>query len=201
MEEKKVIKKDKQGNKGWKILLYTLLSLIILPILLSLLLNLSPVQNYVANKLANYMSERMDAKVGLSNIDIDFAYGLELKGFHIVQGQDTVLNCNLLEVSLLQNLFSLTKNKLSLNAVSLDQPQINLVVKKGENITNLEKLLNKLLKPKEEEDTNKKSIAIILKSLDITGLKSSLREENSGMFYHLNCAKFRIDIDKLDPTK
>ncbi|MBK8634183.1 MAG: translocation/assembly module TamB domain-containing protein [Saprospiraceae bacterium] len=201
MEEKKVIKKDKQGNKGWKILLYTLLSLIILPILLSLLLNLSPVQNYVANKLANYMSERMDAKVGLSNIDIDFAYGLELKGFHIVQGQDTVLNCNLLEVSLLQNLFSLTKNKLSLNAVSLDQPQINLVVKKGENITNLEKLLNKLFKPKEDDNTNKKSIAIILKSLDITGLKSSLREENSGMFYHLNCAKFRIDIDKLDPTK
>ncbi|HOY14981.1 MAG TPA: hypothetical protein PLY70_17665, partial [Saprospiraceae bacterium] len=199
MEDKKEIKKDKKVNKGWKILLYTLLTLILLPILLSLLLNLSPVQNYVAGKLANYMSKRMEAKVGLSNIDIDFAYGLELKGFHIVQGQDTVLNCNLLEVSLLQNLFSLTKNKLSLNAVSLDQPQINLVVKKGENVTNLEKLLNKLFTPKENDDPNKKSIAIIIKSLDINGLKSSLREENSGMFYNLNCDKFSIDIEKLDP--
>ena len=197
MEIKEETKPVKKGKKVWRILLYILLFIMALPFILSLLLNLPSVQNFVAGKITDYLSNKMEATVGLDHIDIDFGYGLELDGFFIAQQSDTVIKCKQLEVSLLKNLLSLRKNRLQLERIYLNKPEVNLKIKKGETTSNLVLLISKLFTPSEEE-VKKDPLDIVVKNIDIDDLKFTYKDENKGLLLYVESTDFEIDIESLN---
>ena len=197
MEQEEAKKAIKKKRKGWKIFLYILLFFLLLPILLSVLLNLKSVQNYVANQLTEYLSEKMEADVGLDHIDIDFGYGLELDGFYIAQNGDTVIKCGQLEVSLLNNLLSLRHNKLLLEKINLRDPVVNLTIKKGNNTSDLALLISKLF-TSDGTGEKKDPLDIVVRKINVSELKFSLKDENNGYLLALQTSSFETDIDSIN---
>lgn len=79
-------------KRFFKILRYTIASILLLLLTIVVLVNLTPVQNYLARKGAEMLSKKLKTKVEIAHIRIDFLNHFLIQGLYIEdQAKDTLL--------------------------------------------------------------------------------------------------------------
>ena len=74
----------------------------------------------------NFLSEKMEADVTLSNIDVSIFKVYRSQTLPFAIRKDTLMNVASLDVSLSRNLFSLLKKRIEIKDISLINPQFSL---------------------------------------------------------------------------
>lgn len=163
-------------KKAGRRLAWLVVFVLLFPVLITAVLHIPVVQQWVSGKVTNYLSEKIEAKVSLSRIDLSIFEGLTLSDFAIQEMDgDTLLAVDQLEVNLSKNLFSLIGKKLDINSVTLVNPRISVEVDPLDGKINLLKLLEKLSSP--SNTGSKDPIVINLKEFYIKKLNFSLLDE------------------------
>jgi translocation and assembly module TamB len=95
------------------------LSLIALLIIVLLLIQTQPVQNFAKNKIVSFLENKLQTRVEIERLDIDFPKMLVLKGVYIEdQEKDTLLAGGLLKVDIA--MFKLLSNEVEINQIVLE---------------------------------------------------------------------------------
>lgn len=94
------------------------------PVLLTAVLHIPVVQQWASGKVTNYLSEKIEAKVSLSRIDLSIFKGVSLSDFAIQQMEgDTLLAVDKLEVNLSKIYFHFLEKDWKLAAFLLLIPE------------------------------------------------------------------------------
>ncbi|HRG66539.1 MAG TPA: hypothetical protein PLV12_12060, partial [Saprospiraceae bacterium] len=150
--------------------------ILLFPVLLTAVLHIPVVQQWASGKVTNYLSNKIEAKVSLSRIDMSIFKGVSLADFAIQQTDgDTLLAVDKLEVNLSKNLFSLFRKRLEISSISLYNPRISVEVDPKDGKINLLKLLEKL--SSSSSSGSKDPIVINLKEFYVKKLNFSLLDE------------------------
>ncbi|MBP6396310.1 MAG: translocation/assembly module TamB domain-containing protein [Saprospiraceae bacterium] len=171
---------QEKANKIWKKagrwLAWLVVFILLFPVLVTAVLHIPVVQQWVSGKVTNYLSDKIEAKVTLSRIDLSIFKGVSLSDFAIQQMEgDTLLAVDRLEVNLSKNLFSLFRKRLEINSISLVNPRISAEVDPKDGKINLLKLLEKLSSP--SSSSSKDPIVINLKEFYVKKLNFTLLDE------------------------
>lgn len=101
-----------------KIFLWILGSIVGLVILIFILIRIPSIQNFAVQKVVSYLENKIDTKVSLKRISLDFPKLLVLEGVYFEdQKQDTLLAGDYLKVDI--SLLKLLKNTVEINALEL----------------------------------------------------------------------------------
>jgi len=148
-----------------------LILLILLSILAGMLVQDSDFQNWAVKRVTTNLSERLDTKVDVERIDLDFFDNLSFTNFYVEDyNNDTLLFTEQLDVDLDVNWRSLLKGRLSIDEISLTNGNIKIRRDSGQFLNNIQLLTEKL------------------KSETITQEQKEKREFNS----------FDLNLDKLN---
>ena len=102
-----------------RIFALVLLSLVTLIILVLLLIQTAPVQNFGRKKIIAFLQKKLDTKVAINRLSIDFPKMLVLEGVYIEDKQkDTLLAGNQLKVDI--DMFKLLKSEIQINEINLN---------------------------------------------------------------------------------
>ncbi|MBK8699949.1 MAG: translocation/assembly module TamB domain-containing protein [Saprospiraceae bacterium] len=148
-------------------------------------------------KLTTYLSTKMEADVGLKNVNFSIFKGVSMDNFYIgeVEG-DTIFFAESLDVSLSRNLFSLWNNTINVKSVSLVSPRIYLDVDESDGKINLLKLLEKLGSGK--NDGSGSPLVFNLREFYIEKLNFSMMDENRQVSYLARLKQGKINFEKFD---
>lgn len=112
-------------------------------IILYFVLQSSLVQNWLIGKITGYLSEELHTRVEVRHVDISFFDNLVLEGFYVADLKgDTLLYARSLKAGLNSNIFTLLRNKLEFNEISLSQARFNIRRAEGEYDNNLQFVLD-----------------------------------------------------------
>ncbi|MCY7420968.1 MAG: AsmA family protein, partial [Chitinophagaceae bacterium] len=102
-----------------RIIAIVLLSLITLIVLVLLLIQTGPVQNFGRKKIVSFLEKKLDTKVAINRLSIDFPKMLVLEGVYIEDKQkDTLLSGNQLKVDI--DMFKLLESEIQINQIKLN---------------------------------------------------------------------------------
>ena len=102
-----------------RIFAIVVLSLLALVVLILLLIQTSPVQNFGRKKIVSFLEKKLDTKVAISRLSIDFPKMLVLEGIYIEDRQkDTLLAGHQLKVDI--DMFKLLKSEIQVNEINLN---------------------------------------------------------------------------------
>jgi len=193
-EEKTVVKK----RRWFRLVLRAILLLLLLLVVLGIALQFEGVQNYVAHKVTDRLSKKLESNVTVSNVSVSLSRGVSLQDFVVVAAEgDTVLSTESLALSLDRSLYSLFKNEVDLSSISLHGAKVNILTRKGEQQSNLQKLLFKLATAPKASDPNSKPTTIDLQDIDIENFALSIIDENKNSSQQIQVADLRVEIDTL----
>ena len=112
-------------------------------IFLYFLLQSSAVQNWIIGKVTAYLSSELKTTVEIQHVDISFFDNVVLDGFFLADRRgDTLIYAERLKVGLNSNIFSLLRNRLEINEVSLSRARVNIRKFVGDSTTNLQFVLD-----------------------------------------------------------
>lgn len=201
----KVVIQNKKRSR-WKILLYVILFILFLPILLSLLLQIKSVQNFAVDQTTKYYSSKFDGEIVVGEIDFSMYYGLDLKEFVLKDKKDTIISAESLEVSLTNNLFSLFNNALQLNTVHLSKPKVKLFTDVGQQKSNLDLVIDKVIGLKKENsnknqnsetNSSRTNFDFAVKQISFDDLDAQIINKNIGSSSTYIVKNGMIKIDKI----
>lgn len=112
-------------------------------IFLYFLLQSTAVQNWVIGKITGYLSGELETTVEIQHVDISFFDNVVLDGLFVADRRgDTLIYAERFKVGLNSNIFSLLRNRLEINEVSLSRARVNIRKLEGDTTTNLQFLLD-----------------------------------------------------------
>ncbi len=119
-EHDKIKEKKSLLAKIGKVFTIFILSLIALVILILILIQTRPVQNFARKKIVSFLQQKLDTKVSIDRLDIDFPKMLVLEGVYIEdQSKDTLIAGGQLKVDI--DMFKLLKSELQINEINLNR--------------------------------------------------------------------------------
>ena len=131
--------------------------LILLGILASLVVRDTDFQNWAVNKVTSSLSERLETKVDLERVDLDFFNQLSFSKFYVEDyNKDTLLFVEELDVDLDVNIKSLLFGRMSIDEISLTNGDIKIRRDSGQFANNIQLLLDKLKSADAQQTTSKK---------------------------------------------
>ncbi|MBS1638218.1 MAG: translocation/assembly module TamB [Bacteroidetes bacterium] len=124
-------KLDKITRFLWKVLKFSVLSVLLIVIGLLIAINTETFQTFAAQKAAAYLSKELGTRVEVERLKISFIKNVELEGVYLEDlHHDTLLYGASLEVGL--SGFDYKKHKLNLDEVRLSDIKVKLLKYKGE---------------------------------------------------------------------
>lgn len=185
-------------NKGIKIILSTLstiiLTLIILPVVISLVLYLPAVQGFMVRRVTNYLSERAQTTISIDRVQLKLFNRVAVEGLYVEDYHgDTLLYARQLVVPVTQlNPFT---GMFGLGAVRIEYPTFYLM-QDSTGVTNLAQLLAHF---KREKKPNPKPFRLRAGSMQVNNmafkyLKHDRREREYGVnFTDLDVRDFYLE--------
>lgn len=154
--EENSIDQQKKGSFLGRLLRFLaviLLLFFLLSILAGLIVQDEDFQNWAVKKVTTDLSERLDTKVTIDRIDLDFFDNLSFSKFYVQDyNEDTLLYTEQLDVDLNVDWRSLLSGRVSINEVSLDNGIVKIRRDSGVFVNNIQLLADKL---KTETDIDK----------------------------------------------
>ena len=154
-EEKIIDQKKKRPLFGrlLRFLAVILLLVFLLTILAGLVVQDEDFQNWAVKKVTTDLSERLDTKVELERIDLDFFNNLSFSKFYVQDyNQDTLIYSDQLNVDLNMDWRTLLNGRVLINEISLNKGIVKLRRDSGQFYNNIQLLAEKL---KTETDLDK----------------------------------------------
>ena len=175
-------------------------SLVILSIILLLTiaifsLQFPSVQNFVKNKLVNYLEEKIQTKVQLDRVYIDFPNNLVIENLFL-QGQDvdTLLSVKKFDVGL--DIWQLTKSKADIKSIELDGLKAT-IIRKADGNFNFDYIINAFTTDEKEESSSKPFI-ISLDKIKLANLNVSFIDQQSANNIKVLLNSFDTRVKKFD---
>jgi hypothetical protein len=166
--------------------------------LIYFLLQLSSVQNYLVSKLSTYISDRTGSDITAQRISLDPFEGIVLDNILLRSpAKDTILYGGDINVSFRKNIFNLLNNELDLSYIGLKNFRMNITKKQGEEKTNLQAFLDKLISPKKSA-SSKAPLRLGLKIVDLGNIDVRISDEEKGVAQLFYLRGGRIDINYID---
>lgn len=153
-----------------------LLGLIFFVIVLVLSLQIPGVQNFAKGKLVNFLEKKIQTKVSLDRVYIDFPSSLVMENLYL-KGQkvDTLLFARKLDVGL--NIPKLLKSTADITSVNLEGVKAN-VVRNEDGTFNFDYIMNAFA-TKDEEESPSKPFIISLDKIDLKDIQISFIDQQS----------------------
>lgn len=160
-----------------------LLILVLLSVLTGVLVQDSDFQNWAVKKVTQNLTERLDTKVELERVDLDFFNRLSFTNFYVEDyNKDTLLFTQDLEVDLDINFRSLLNGRLAIDEISLINGNVKVRRDSGQFTNNLhliaEKLKSKTITEKQKKTGGFNSFDL---NLDQINLKEICFIQNDGL--------------------
>ena len=128
-------------KKGFRILLYTLAVLVVLPVSAYFSLQSPGVQTWLTNRIAGYFSSRWGTEVRIKGVDIEFFTKLVLEGVYVEDmHKDTLLYAEKLKADI--GIFSRDSSRLFISDVFLQNATVKIKKYKGESSLNLQFIID-----------------------------------------------------------
>ena len=186
--------------KGKKILKYTLISIISLVLLLTGLvfsLQIPGVQNFVKDKLVVYLEKKIQTKVSLDRVYIDFPNSLVIENLYL-QGQDvdTLLAVKSLDVGL--HIPKLLNNTADITSVNLQGVRAH-VIRAADGSFNFQYIIDAFA-TKDEEESETKPFIISLDKINLEDIGITFTDKQAGndIKFYLNTFATRVKTFDLE---
>ena len=182
-------------KKVLKYFSFAILSIIFLLTIAIFSLQFPSVQNFVKNKLVNYLEEKIQTKVQLDRVYIDFPNNLVMENLFL-QGQDvdTLLSVKKFDVGL--DIWQLTKSKADIKSIELDGLKAN-VIRKADGNFNFDYIINAFATDEKEESSSKPFI-ISLDKIKLANLNVSFIDLQSANNIKVLLNSFDTRVKKFD---
>ncbi|WP_225539357.1 translocation/assembly module TamB domain-containing protein [Empedobacter stercoris] len=182
-------------KKVLKYFSFAILSIILLLTIAIFSLQFPSVQNFVKNKLVNYLEEKIQTKVQLDRVYIDFPNNLVMENLFL-QGQDvdTLLSVKKFDVGL--DIWQLTKSKADIKSIELDGLKAN-VIRKADGNFNFDYIINAFATDEKEESSSKPFI-ISLDKIKLANLNVSFIDLQSANNIKVLLNSFDTRVKKFD---
>lgn len=186
-------------KKTLKYFSITLITIIILLVIAIFSLRIPAVQNFVKGHLITYLEDKIQTKVTLEKVYIDFPSNLEIKNLYL-QGQDvdTLLYVKNVDVGL--DIWQLLKSKADINSINLDGVRAN-VVRNQDGAFNFDYITNAFATTDKEEEKDTKPFIISLDKIKLKDINVSFvdKQAENNIKIALNQFDTRVktfDLDK-----
>ena len=185
-------------KKTIKYLLITLLTITLLLIGLVFSLKIPAVQNYVKEYLVDYLEEKIQTKVSLEKVYVDFPTSLVMQDLYL-QGQDvdTLLYVKKIDVGL--DIWQLLKNKADIKSIDLEGVNTN-VIRKPDGTFNFDYIINTFA-TKDEEESESKPFIISLDKIKLKKIAISFIDQQSGNNIKIAFNEFDTHVKNFDLDK
>ncbi len=196
---KKIIWK-KRRRLFFSILKWFVFACLVLFLIVWLLLQTERFQNWALQKVTTYLSEELNTTVDVKHIDIDFFDKLVLEDLFIAdQAGDTLLYSESLSANFNTNLIRIIRSDLEIDAISLNNTQINIRRDSGQYVDNLQFIIDGLSNPNKKDDPNKKKKPFFLDINTLYLNNISFLKENvpNGNRLFIKLPKGTIKIDSM----
>lgn len=165
-------------------------------VVLYFILQLPVVQNWIIGKITGYLSDELQTKVEIRHVDISLFDNLVLEGFYVEDlNGDTLLYAGQLTAGLNSNIFTLFRNKLEFNEISLDKARFNIRRPEGQADNNLQFILDYFSGSQPKKKKNQAPFQIRIQNLRLTDVEFLQDDRVRGqlMFFRVPSGSARIN--------
>ena len=161
-------------------------------------LKIPAVQNYVKENLVDYLEEKIQTKVSLEKVYVDFPTSLVMQDLYL-QGQDvdTLLYVKKFDVGL--DIWQLLKNKADIKSIDLEGVNAN-VIRKPDGTFNFDYIINTFA-TKDEEESESKPFIISLDKIKLKKIAISFIDQQSGNNIKMAFNEFDTHVKNFDLDK
>ena len=186
-------------KKTLKYFSITLITIIILLVIAIFSLRIPAVQNFVKGHLITYLEDKIQTKVTLEKVYIDFPSNLEIKNLYL-QGQDvdTLLYVKNVDVGL--DIWQILKSKADINSINLDGVRAN-VVRNQDGAFNFDYITNAFATTDKEEEKDTKPFIISLDKIKLKDINVSFIDKQAGNNIKIALNQFDTRVKTFDLDK
>jgi hypothetical protein len=164
------------------IILRVILIFLLLTVIILFLLRTSYVQNFAREKIQNYLQKKLQTKLVIGELSIDFPKKIVLKNLYLEdRHQDTLLYAGLLNLDV--NLWALFNRKVVVNNIQLDHWVVNMERVLPDSAFNYDFITGAFASgnAKREKDTHGNSQwTFDLEDIHLTNIRAHYRDDASG---------------------
>jgi hypothetical protein len=190
--------KKSLGKRLWIWLFRTILLIIICIIISIFLLRSSRVQTWLGSKITDYLENATGATISVQYIKLDPFNGIVMDNVFIGQSTtDTLIYGGDINISLRKNIFFLVNEELDMSYIGLKNFRLNIIQAYGDSLTNFERFLNKISKPK-NNTAKRKPILLGIREIETSNIQVSVDNQNKGKKDIIYLKSGVIDIQNID---
>jgi hypothetical protein len=193
----------------WRVVRYSLASLVALFFALYVLIQIPVVQNWLANKITNYLSAELQTHVQLDHVSIEFFDKLVLEGLYVEDlNGDTLLYSYQLKANINTSLFALMRKRLEIEEIFLTRT--SFFIRRGEHgpETNLQFLLDYFTLQQQLPDAEREPLRLSVHAIYLQAVQFSKEDAYYGSDMlasissgQLRFRQFDLPGKKLDATR
>lgn len=176
------------------------LSIILLLVLVLILIQTAPVQNFARKKIVVFLEKKLDTKVEIKRLDIDFPKMLVLEGVYIEdRTKDTLIAGNQLKVDI--DMYKLIKSEIQINEINLNGITAKIKRQLPDTAFNFQFIIDAFAtapNPNAPKDTSALKMAIEKIIVDKTHFVYNDIVTGNDVDLYFN--HFDTNIDTFDPT-
>ncbi len=185
-------------KRFFRILQYTVLSLLGLLVLLALLVNLTGVQNMIAQQAVKMLAEKLHTKVSLAHVRIDFANRIYLQGLYIEDRQgDTLLYAGEAELKA-TDWFFLKKGKPVISYLGLRRAYVRLHRSARSDVWNYQFIADAFSSNSAKKTSSGNDFEVDLKRLELRDVRFHSDDAWYGSDMHVDVGRLSLDGRNLD---
>ncbi|MEJ7646319.1 MAG: translocation/assembly module TamB domain-containing protein [Chryseolinea sp.] len=183
--------------KALKITGIVILSIIGLLVLIALSIQIPAVQNKLTQEAVKFLHKKIGTPVSLDHISLSFPKAIVLDGLYIEdQSTDTLLYAGKLSVD--TDLWSLTRNEIQLNNISLEHSSVS-ISRTVDGKFNFDYIIQAFAGDTTiVADTTSTPWTFTVGDIDLNDIQVAYLDSMSGNNLKLSLAELMIDVDKLD---
>ncbi|RYD57119.1 MAG: hypothetical protein EOP56_09980 [Sphingobacteriales bacterium] len=169
--------------------------------LIVLLVNLTPVQNYIASQAAGYLARKLDTRVEVKHVRIDFLNHVLLQGLYIEdRSKDTLLYAGEARVRI-SDWFILKKDKPVIRYVGLHNSYVHMYRKANSDQWNHQFIIDAFDTGKKDSTKKQNEFELDLEKVDISSVRFHWDDAWVGNDMEFDVGSLSIDAEEIDLKK
>lgn len=193
------VKVNRPRKRRWlRYALFFLLFLFLLFFLVSFLIQIPKVQNVVVDKYVSSLSKKTGAEIDVGSVYLSLIEGVVINDLYIEdEAGDTLIYSKHFSTSFGNSIRSIINKDISFNRIYLEGGKVNLLTRKGDSMSNLDKLLQKM---SSDSETNEEGQPLMMSfdGINLTDIAVQIVNENTESIQQFAIKTGIIDVEHID---
>ena len=194
-------KAKKIFRRIFRITLTTVLVILGIILLILVLIQTGPVQNYGRGKIEAYLEKKLQTKVRIGNLYIDFPARIIIKNIYLEdRRKDTLISGGKIEVDI--SMFRLLHKELRISNLELDNVTLKVKRLMPDSVFNFQFIADAFSSP-EKQPVKKDTTAgfqFIIGDIQLHRIHATYRDDATGNDISVNLGNFRTKLKTFDPA-